>query len=212
LRIRHLLGSRRNHRRPGRHRGHRPSHATRRVPQAPALVLDVCTPLLARGQDVARELVIFYRGDQLDHPHTASISLISKGRLDIPRAAFDGQPLRLDLGVPVIAILKASTAPDRTPPVVRPEASALIISPALIGKRETIAISVLTDGQPKLGRLPQSLENVDIKRGDPRDSLTGQSRTRLIAILVLILIAVVTIWVAYLMTRHTQPGSYGPGP
>jgi hypothetical protein len=86
------------------------------------------TPLLARGQDVARELVIFYRGDQLDHPHTASISLISKGRLDIPRAAFDGQPLRLDLGVPVIAILKASTAPDRTPPVVRPEASALIIS------------------------------------------------------------------------------------
>jgi hypothetical protein len=175
------------------------------------------TPLVAREQDVARELVIFYRGDQLDLPHTANINLISRGRLDIPRTAFDGQPLRLDMGAPIVAILAIVTARDRILPSVRSEASTLAIGPALIGKRETIMISILTDGEPELGWLPQSLENVDIRRGEPRDSLAGRDRNRMIAIMAILLVATVAILVTYLLTRQAQthtPGTtlvpYGP--
>jgi len=105
-------------------------------------------------------------------PYTADILLISRGRLDIPRSAFDGdRPLQLDVEVPIVEVLKVTTSPDRPLPPVKTDGSKLFVGPALIGHREKIMISLLVEGDPNLSSLPQSLENVDIRQGDP-----GQAR------------------------------------
>lgn len=130
--------------------------------------MSAVTPLVAREKVLTRELKIIYGDDRLESPHTANIQLVSKGRLDIPRSAFDGdEPLQLDVGVPIVEILNVATSPDRPIPPVKNVASKLFIGPSLIGRREKIVISLLVEGDPDLQRPPQSLENVDIRPGDP---------------------------------------------
>jgi hypothetical protein len=130
--------------------------------------MSAVTPLVTRGTGLSRELKITYGGHQLVSPHTANIQLVSRGRLDIPRSAFDGeQPLQLDVGAPIVEMLNVTTSPDRPTPPLNIDHRKLFIGPCLIGHREAIEISLLVDGDPKLSRLPQSLENVDIRRGDP---------------------------------------------
>jgi hypothetical protein len=129
------------------------------------------TPLVTR-RGLSRELKIHYGDHLVVSPYTADILLVSRGRLDIPRSAFDGdQPLQLDVEAPIVEVLKVTTSPDRPIPPVKTDGSKLFVGPALIGHRETILISLLVEGDPNLGSLPQSLENVDIHRGDP-----GQAR------------------------------------
>lgn len=127
------------------------------------------TPLVAR-KGLSRELRIHYGDHQLVSPSTVSIQLISRGRLDIPRSAFDGdQPLQLDVGAPIVEVLNVTTSPNRPIPSVKTDDSKVFIGPSLIGRREKIVISLLVEGDPHLNPLPQSLENVDIRQGDPAE-------------------------------------------
>jgi hypothetical protein len=125
------------------------------------------TPLVTR-RGLSRELKIHYGDHLVVSPYTADILLVSRGRLDIPRSAFDGdQPLQLDVGAPIVEVLNVTTSPNRPIPPVKPGHSKLLIGPCLIGRRETIVISLLVEGDPHLNPLRQSLENVDIRQGDP---------------------------------------------
>jgi hypothetical protein len=143
--------------------------------------MSTVTPLVLRRTDLSRDLRILYGDDQLQSPHTANIQLVSRGRLDIPRSAFDGdEPLQLDVSAQIVEILNVATSPDRANPPVEYAGSKLFVGPCLIGRREKVVVSLLIEGDPELHPLPQSLENVDIRPGDPeldrarlRQTLTG---------------------------------------
>ena len=148
------------------------------------------TPLVRRGKELSRELKIIYGDHQLESPTTVNIQFISKGRLDIPRSAFDGQqPLQLDVGARIVEVLNVTTSPNRPVPPLKPDDSKLFIGPTLIGRREKIVISLLVDGDPNLSGLPQSLENVDIRQGNPEQA--RQIRTTWVSLLVVLLLAVI---------------------
>ena len=127
------------------------------------------TPLLNSEPEVSQHLEI-RRGDRvLRHPHVMNIELESKGRHDIPRDAFDGgEPLCLDVGAPIIEVLKITRTPhDRGSVPVKVDGPRLLVGPCLIGLSETIVFSLLVDGpSPRLGPPEQSLTDVEIRRKD----------------------------------------------
>jgi hypothetical protein len=123
------------------------------------------TPLLNHNPHVAEEIEVRLEGKILAHPHVVNIELTSRGRMDIPRSAFDGdKPICLNIGAPIIKCLSVKTSPeDRSEPPVKTYDSKLMIGPCLIGKRETISVSLLVDGpDPCLGHPAQSLVDVEI--------------------------------------------------
>ena len=115
----------------------------------------------------------------------AVTELVSRGRSDIQREAFDGgEPLCLDVGVPIVECLQIKISPsDRPEPLCKVDGSKLLVGPSLIGRRQTIVFSLLIDGQdPKLNRPPQSLIDVQLR---PRDAGSEPSAWRfLLALLV----------------------------
>jgi hypothetical protein len=140
--------------------------------------MPVVTPLVRRGKGLTRELKITYGDDQLASPYTVNVQFVSRGRLDIPRSAFDGDlPMQLDVGAPIIEVLNITTSRDRPIPPIKVDSSKLFIGPSLIGRREKIVISLLVDGDPQLNPLAQSLENVDIRQGDPAEAWPGVMRS-----------------------------------
>jgi hypothetical protein len=131
-------------------------------------------------------------GQALKSPHIVKVGLISKGRTDITPASFGGSPLRLDVGAPVVEFLSVATVPgDRQVPRVRADGTTLLVEPVLIGKRESINISMLVDGEsPVLSRPQQLLIDVDIRQWDP-GAENARLQNRLIIIIGLLLIAVI---------------------
>jgi hypothetical protein len=89
----------------------------------------------------------------LADPRVVTIDLTSRGRRDIPSDAYDkNQPLQLDAGAPVVEVLQVtSSVAARPAPPVTADGTLLSIGPGLIGKRQDITITILTDGgQPAL--------------------------------------------------------------
>lgn len=139
--------------------------------------MPVITPLLNTRSDLPQDLEVRRGGVILRHPHLVNVELVNRGRLDIRRDAFDGgEPLRLDIGATIIECLKITTSPsDRPEPLVKIDGSALLIGPSLLGRRQTIAFSVLVDGpSPNLCRPEQTLIDVDIYQWDPNKDWTGE--------------------------------------
>lgn len=128
--------------------------------------MPVATPLLNAGQDVRHGLEV-RRGDHiLTDPHVLEVTLFNQGRLDIPSSAFDrGRPLTLDVGVPVLDILKTTTSPDHAVPTIDFDGTALKIGPDLLGRRQKISFSLLVDGpDPALSCPPPHPINIQVVR------------------------------------------------
>jgi hypothetical protein len=137
------------------------------------------TPLATTGTGIqSGDLKISYSDRPLKSPATANIQLVSRGRLDIPRSAFDdNQPLQLDVGAPIVKVLNVATSPNCAKPPLETDGSRLLVQPCLIGRRETIVITLLVEGVPYLRPLLHTLENVDIRRADPGQPRSARSIT-----------------------------------
>jgi hypothetical protein len=134
------------------------------------------TPLITGRQDLSEELKVTYGSQELKSPHVVSVQLVSRGRRDIARDAFDnGQPLCLDLGTPIVECVKITTSPsDRPDPVWTTEDSKLLIGPSHFGGHQTTVLSLLVDGEsPSIVPPQQSLVDVRIQRGDGRPPFDG---------------------------------------
>jgi len=102
-------------------------------------------------------------------PHLIEISLTSKGRRDIPSAAFDrGRPLAFDVGAPIVAVLQTVCDPASSPtPPVSYEGRTLRIGPELIARNQVITVSLLVDGpNPRLACQQAAIEQVSVVRRD----------------------------------------------
>jgi hypothetical protein len=121
-----------------------------------------------------------YKGSHWVPFHLArvDIQLVSNGRLDIPRSAFDdNQPLQMDVGAPIVKLVSVLTSPNQAKPPLETDGSMLFVGPCLIGRHETIVINLLVEGVPLLGPLHPSPENVDIRQGRPPESSRAISIT-----------------------------------
>lgn len=116
--------------------------------------LRTVAPLLSAPDGVRDDLEVRHRGAKLEHPYIAEVVLAGSGRRDIPRTDFDnGDPIRLDLSAPIVELLRvqATDTASATPaPPVRVDGSALLVGPALIGRRQRIVITALVEGEPDL--------------------------------------------------------------
>ncbi|MBB5871876.1 hypothetical protein F4553_005255 [Allocatelliglobosispora scoriae] len=117
--------------------------------------MPVATPLLnvPSGDPVRRGLEVRRDGVVPADPHVLEVRISSNSRRDIPATAFDrGQPLTLDVAVPIVEVLQSTSAPGSAPlPIFETADSRILIHPNLIKKQQIITFFVLVDGpNPRL--------------------------------------------------------------
>jgi len=152
------------------------------------------TPLITRQHDLSEELKVTYGTRQLVKPRIVTVQLVSRGRRDIAREAFDeGKPVCLDLSTPIVQCVKVATSPsDRPDPSYALDGSKLLIGPSHFGKRQTTVFSLLLDGRtPEIVRPQQSLIDVEIRQGDGQTFFTSPTRWLFIAVVALAAVAAV---------------------
>jgi hypothetical protein len=158
------------------------TYLTRFTRQQLAYGLRTVVPLLTAPEGVRDDLELRHRGISLEHPHLVEVVLAGRGRRDIPRAAFDNdEPIRLDLRVQIVELLQvtATDSASATPiPPARVDATALLIGPALIGRRQRLVLSCLVEGRPSL-HCSAPLPNARVRRHAYDDDLPGLSSTQI---------------------------------
>jgi hypothetical protein len=162
------------------------------------------TPLITRQQDLSEELIVTYGARHLVSPRIVTVQLVSRGRRDIVREAFDeGKPVCLDLSTPIVQCVKVTTSPsDRPDPSYALDGSKLLIGPSHFGKRQTTVFSLLLDGKtPEIIKPQQSLIDVEIRQGDGQTLFSGPTLWALLALVAAS--AAVTIAV---VANHGVPG------
>lgn len=141
----------------------------RRPPRRLLYWMPAVTPLL-NTQHAMRGSIEVRRGELiLSDPHVIEIGLLNQGRQAIPSAAFDGgRPLRLDVGAPIVELLKSTTAPaGRQIPKTEIEGSVLEVGPSLLGPRQAVSFYLLVDGaSPGLTCAEAELTDIDIRYQD----------------------------------------------
>ena len=164
--------------------------------------MPVVTPLLNERPGMPRDVEVRRAGQLLTFPQVVNIELVSRGRRDIPRDAFDGgEPLCLDVGVPIVECLQVKISPtDRPEPLCKIDGAKLLVGPSLISRRQTMVFSLLVDGpSPKLSRPPQSLIDVDLR---PRD--TGSESPARRYVLLLALAAIIAAVPVTIVLTHNR--------
>lgn len=128
--------------------------------------------MLKAPEGVRSDLELFHRGKQLADPYIVELQITGRGRKDIPSSAFDGgAPIRLDVSTQVVEILQVISEPESLPvPKVEASKSEIRIGPSFIGKRQTVSITVLTDGHEPALTWKSSLIDVQISP-DPPETL-----------------------------------------
>jgi hypothetical protein len=126
------------------------------------------TPLLNPTASVPGDtLTVTHGTNALANPWVVEVQLINAGRRDISASMFhNGEPITLNLGVPIIALLNSGTS-SRTqrPPEAQVNGNILTVPPCLLGKRHTATFSLLVDGaDPELECLAP-LTDVDVAEG-----------------------------------------------
>lgn len=109
-------------------------------------------------------LVVRYNWRRVREPRLVTVAVRNDGARDIERGAFDGSPLRFDMGERVLDCLEIKADPAGQPrPQITMEGSVLVISPVKISKGACLYVSLLVDGPaPALGPPVQTLTNVRI--------------------------------------------------
>jgi hypothetical protein len=154
------------------------------------------THLVARGPQFAEHLRIYYgrSEDPLIEPQIVRVRLASRSVKDIGRGDFEGEPLIIQLGTPVLAIL-ADSGTGSTRPNVADTGSEVHIQPGLIRRKAVITIDVLVDGQPQV-IVDSPIRDCDIKERDLSQlerlsQVRGAAYTAGIAILALLIISAI---------------------
>lgn len=112
--------------------------------------IPAAVPLVNAPRGPGHVFRLLYNGDEVAQPYLLSIRLLSRGREDIREERFErGDPIRLDLSVPVAGILQVAPVGRRAfAPKAASENNILKIGPSHIGRRQTIIITLLLDGCP----------------------------------------------------------------
>ncbi|QXJ25806.1 hypothetical protein AGRA3207_007357 [Actinomadura graeca] len=141
--------------------------------------LRTSAPLLTAPGGVRDELEVRHRGVRQERPFLREVVLAGRGRRDVPRSAFDGDdPIRLDLGVRIVELLQVEASDPASatpPPPVRVEGTALLVGPALLGRRQRLVFTCLAQGRPRKVRCSAPLLNTTVRAGsDPAQKVDSR--------------------------------------
>ena len=106
------------------------------------------------------------RGNQpINDPRLIDVTLHSSGRQSIDSTLFDQErPLRLNVHVPIIDVLKAvGRPPEQAIPDYKKSGSTLEVGPGVLAAHQKITFTALVDGRPSLD-LVSHLSGVQIRR------------------------------------------------
>jgi len=131
--------------------------------------------MLTAPAGVRGDLELRHRGKVLTAPGVVEVWLVSRGRKDIPSSAYDSRkPLRLDVGAGIVEVLHVTSDPPSIPkPKVTVEDTSLAIGPSLIGKRQKITFTLLTDGGRPHLTCESTLIDVQVREQDLDDLRPG---------------------------------------
>jgi hypothetical protein len=149
-------------------------------------------------QDQHREharLEVSRDGNVLSDPQVVVLRLVLHGRQDVIAADFEGGPLLLDIGVPILDLLAISCEPQDSPALpVRVDGSTVRVGPALIHRDEAVSLSVLIDGgRPSLIPPVATLANVRLRPGDTHSNPRGEPEALVRALGLTVVVAVVVM-------------------
>lgn len=108
-------------------------------------------PFLRKIDGIKTGVSVLHGNQEVADPHVLELKLVSKSGKDIPTDLFDqNRPLSIDVGIPIVALLKTKYEPSQAPyPEAMTNGSALEIRPSLIRKRQIMTFFLLTDGPAK---------------------------------------------------------------
>jgi hypothetical protein len=164
------------------------------------------TRLMNAPQSVRDSLKISYKRRSLGDPYVVVLEIASTGRLAIPSTSFDnGRSLRLSFNADIETILSTEYQPSSaTKPVVEAQGNAVEFKPELIARRETVRVSLLTDGNP--GSVSVSLNpftDVGVETADQEAALARRAKWRVISTSVLVVLTVCAIGAAIFYTLRS---------
>ncbi|MFC6091664.1 hypothetical protein [Saccharothrix lopnurensis] len=154
---------------------------------------DSAVPLVSNSPGLrGRSLAVSLDGRELAEPHTVTVRVAGRSALDIAASAFDGAPLELEFGVPIVALLEQRSDAGRAAvrePAVQVRGTALHVGPALLTRRHRLRYTVLLDGEPRFHPVSE-LPDVVVRREPAPDLATGTlPSVILLGIPVLIIVA-----------------------
>lgn len=116
------------------------------------------------GSTTASDLKVLFSDQPVRNPHVVRVRLASRGRKDIRSEDFDqSRPLVLDVGADIVAQISAQSAPEPLPKLIV-DGTSIKLGPDLIRKRQTVTITVLTDGASSHLTLNSPLIDVGVRR------------------------------------------------
>lgn len=121
-------------------------------------------PLLAHT-DMPDGLEIRREGKKLTDPRLVEVGLYSNGRQAIGSEHYSqGRPLLIELGVPIVEVLKVATEPtEQAAPDYKISGSTLQVGPTAFSRDQRVNFSLLVEGSPQL-TLVSNLPDVDVRR------------------------------------------------
>jgi hypothetical protein len=129
-------------------------------------------------RSVVPGLHVSYEGAELDDPHVLGVEVEYRGRGDISGGSFEeGQPFRIDMGVPVVGVIETEFTPGQKPlPRVEASGNELRIGPGLVRSGQVMRLVVLADGAG--GQLSHESPLADV-RVRQRSAEAGRRASRL---------------------------------
>jgi len=134
---------------------------------------------LINASDMVRNTLRVTRaGTVLADPHVLVVEVRNDGRRDVASGAYDaGQPIRLDLGAPVVDVLESESTPAGIQmPTIAVSGTELHLGPSLIAKGQRIRLTVLVDGPGPQLTFHAAL--VDVQVTSLADAATREARRK----------------------------------
>jgi len=119
-------------------------------------------------------LEVLVNGNPLANPRIVTLIVANDGKRDITAESYsESNPVRLDVGCPIVEVIGAETRPDgRAVPTYSTAGSELHLGPGLISARQALRFQLLVDGPEPTLSCHAALLAVDI------ESVTRSPRNR----------------------------------
>lgn len=118
-------------------------------------------------------------GVTVEDPYEVSITLWANGKKDMPASVFNGRDAYVDLGVPIVSVLKQSTsAADETSLEVIEEDGKLVMHPSVVRRGMAAEWKFLTDGKPIIRMMNAPMDTDFVSW---RDTYRGPRRSKTVA-------------------------------
>jgi hypothetical protein len=130
----------------------------------PSAIVAALIALILRPRYLLYYVLPWKRRD--DGSWEVNIYLSNRGRRDITREAFgNNQPLKFDIGVPIRKLVGVVSSPEVLRAVQhRAEGTRLFVGPELIGRRQDLRFTLITDREPRGIGWQQSSNDFQVRR------------------------------------------------